>query len=222
VGAIKSHHHNDELEGSKKMATIKLKPIARATMTFGIRGTSPIIMHQWSEKAKSMMRDKQQEGKKTRERELRKPADEAEAATYRTVSGDVGIPAMAFKAAILTAAHKDIGIEKTLVRKAMFLRCDDPGLVIPFTECDEPIIREDMVRVGMGSADLRYRPEFRNWKASVELEIDAELLQDGDVLALVGRAGFGVGLCEWRPEKGGEFGRFEIDSSVPVRFEKSV
>jgi hypothetical protein len=204
------------------MASISLKPIARAKMTFGIRGTSPIIMHQWSEKAKSMMRDKQQAGKKTRERELRKPGDEAMAATYRTESGDVGIPAMAFKSAILTAAHKDIGIEKTLVRKALFLICKDPGLVLPFTACDEPIVREDMVRVGMGAADLRYRPEFRNWKCVVELEIDAELLQDADVLALVGRAGFGVGLCEWRPEKGGEFGRFEIDPDVPVRFEKSA
>jgi len=204
------------------MAAISLKPIARAKMTFGIRGTSPIIMHQWSEKAKAMMRDKQQAGKKTRERELRKPVEEAMAATYRTEDGDVGIPAMAFKSAILTAAHKDIGIEKTLVRKALFLICKDPGLVLAFTECDEPIVREDMVRVGMGAADLRYRPEFRNWKCVVELEIDAELLQDADVLALVGRAGFGVGLCEWRPEKGGEFGRFEIDPDVPVRFERSA
>ncbi len=204
------------------MAAISLKPIARAKMTFGIRGTSPIIMHQWSEKAKSMMRDKQQAGKKTRERELRKPEDEAEAATYRTESGDVGIPAMAFKSSILTAAHKDIGIEKTLVRKALFLICKDPGLVIAFSECDEPIVREDMVRVGMGAADLRYRPEFRNWKCVVELEIDAELLQAGDVLALIGRAGFGVGLCEWRPEKGGEFGRYEVDPDMPVTFEKSA
>lgn len=203
------------------MATISLKPIARAKMTFGIRGTSPLVMHQWSEKAKRMMRDKQQEGKKTKERELRKPNEEAEAATYRTAEGDVGIPAMALKASIVGAAHRDLGIERTLVRKALFLICDDPNLVIPFSSCDEPTVREDMVRVGMGTADLRYRPEFRRWKAAVEFEIDAELLQDSDVLALVGRAGFGVGLCEWRPEKGGEFGRYEIDTDVPVTFEKA-
>ena len=201
------------------MSVISLKPIARARMTFGIRSTSPLLMHQWSEKAKRMMRDKQQEGKKTKTRELRNPDEEAKSATYTTADGDVGIPAMAFKSAIVTAAHKDIGIEKTLVRKALFLICDDANMVIPFTECAEPIVREDMVRVGMGSADLRYRPEFKTWKAEVALEIDAELLQDKDVLALVGRAGFGVGVCEWRPEKGGEFGRFEIDPDVAVRFE---
>ena len=201
------------------MSAISLKPIDRARMRFGIRSTSPLLMHQWSEKAKKMMRDKQQEGKKTKNRELRNPDEEAKLATYTTADGDIGIPAMAFKSSIVAAAHRDIGIERTLVRKALFLVCDDANMVIPFTECTEPIVREDMVRVGMGSADLRYRPEFKTWKAEVTLEIDAELLQAKDVLALVGRAGFGVGICEWRPEKGGEFGRFEIDPDVAVRFE---
>ena len=201
------------------MGTISLKPIARRRMTFGIRGTSPLIMHQWSEKAKREMRDKQQEGKKTKTREKRDPAKEAIAATYTTKSGQIGIPGMAFKSALVTAAHKDIGIEKTLVRKALFLITDDPDKVLPI-EGSKPTVREDMVRVGMGSADLRYRPEFVKWTCLVELEVDSELLQRDDVLALVDRAGFGVGICEWRPEKGGEFGRFEIDPDVAVTFEE--
>jgi hypothetical protein len=201
------------------MAAITLKPIARRRMTFGIRGTSPLIMHQWSEKAKREMRDKQQQGKKTKEREKRVPADEAKAATYTTADGEIGIPGMAFKSALVSAAHKDIGIEKTLVRKALFLVTNDPDKVLPITG-SKPTVREDMVRVGMGSADLRYRPEFVEWQCLIELEVDSELLQRDDVLALVDRAGFGVGICEWRPEKGGEYGRFEIDRTVPIGFEE--
>jgi hypothetical protein len=197
------------------MAAIHLKPIAKRKMTFGIRGTSPLIMHQWSEKAKREMRDKQQEGKKTKTREKRVPLDEAKAATYKTRDGLIGIPGMAFKSALVTAAHKDIGIEKTLVRKALFLVTDDPDKVLPIDHSD-PIVREDMVRVGMGSADLRYRPEFTTWTCLIELEVDSELLQAEDILALVDRAGFGVGICEWRPEKGGEYGRFEIDRDVAI------
>lgn len=200
------------------MASIKLKPIAKKRMTFTIRGTSPLIMHQWSEKAKREMRDKQQDGKKTKTREKRVPTDEAQAATYLTQGGDIGIPGMAFKSALVSAAHKDIGIEKTLVRKALFLVTDDPDKVLPI-DCDDPRVREDMVRVGMGSADMRYRPEFLSWSCAIELEVDSELLQCEDVLALVNRAGFGVGICEWRPEKGGEYGRFEIDPDVAVTFE---
>ena len=198
------------------MAAITLKPIARKRMTFAIKGTSPLIMHQWSEKAMRQMREKQQ-GKKTKDREARNPEAEAKAATYTTDDGQIGIPGMAFKSALVTAAHRDIGIERTLVRKALFLVTNDSGKVLPI-EVEQPVIREDCVRVGMGSADLRYRPEFRKWRCNIELEVDSDLMQEKDVLALVDRAGFGVGICEWRPEKGGEFGRFEIDPDVPVTF----
>ena len=196
---------------------ITLQPIARKTMSFGIRGTSPLIMHAWAEKAKAMMRDKHA-GKKTKARDVRDPQNEAKEATYMTIDGDIGIPGMAFKSALVTAAHKDIGVEKTMVRKAIFLVTPDPNKVLPI-ESDPPVVREDCVRVGMGSADLRYRPEFSQWTCQITLEVDSQYLQEGDVLALVDRAGFGVGICEWRPEKGGEYGRFEIDTSVAVTWE---
>lgn len=202
------------------MSAIALKPIRRVKMSFGIVGTSPLVTHKWSEKAKREMREKQG-GKKTRSREARDPAAEAKAATYVTDDGDYGIPAMALKKAIVGAAHKDIGIEKTLVRKALFLMCDDSNMVIKISS-DPPIVREDQVRVGAGSADMRYRPEFRNWSCRVDLEVDAELLTDEDILSLVDRAGFGVGICEMRPEKGGEFGRFSIDRTSPVSWEPIV
>ena len=50
---------------------ISLKPIQRARMRFGIVGTTPLIQHKWAEKAKQEMRDKQQEGKKTKTRDKR-------------------------------------------------------------------------------------------------------------------------------------------------------
>lgn len=200
------------------MATISLKPIAKRKMTFGIRGISPLIMHQWSEKAKREMRNKQQSGKKTKTRENRNPEAEAKEAMYTTDQGSIGIPGMAFKSALVSAAHKDIGIEKTLVRKALFLVTDDSNKILPI-DGSHPRVREDPVHVGMGT-DLRYRPEFDEWTCKIELEVDSELLQRDDVLALVDRAGFGVGIGEWRPERGGEFGRFEIDPDVPVSFEE--
>lgn len=199
------------------MAQITLEPIKKRLMTFGIKGVSPLIMHKWSEKALAMMRGKHA-GKKTKERSVRDPENEAKEATYVTADGQIGIPGMAFKSALVSAAHKDIGVEKTLVRKALFLVTEDPGKVLPI-EGSPPIVREDSVRVGMGSADLRYRPEFREWTCAITLEVDAQLLQAKDVLSLVDRAGFGVGICEWRPEKGGEYGRFCVDPAVPVTFE---
>lgn len=194
------------------MAT--LKPIALKDIEFTIRGTSPLIQHKWSEKAKRQMREKQA-GKKTKSREVRDPEKEVHDATHFTEQGEYGIPLEAIKKAIITAAHKDIGIEKTLVRKSLYIRSDDPGNILAM-KCDEPIMREDLVRVGAGSADLRYRPEFRNWSVRIKATFDSDNLQIDDLLNLVNRAGFGVGLHEMRPEKDGDYGRFEVDTSESV------
>lgn len=193
---------------------INLKQIRSENLSFTIRGISPLIQHAWSEKAKEMMREKHA-GKKSKNRDVRDPASEMRAATYYTDEEKYGIPAMAFKSSLIAAAHKDIGIEKTLLRKALFIHCDDSNGVMEM-ECPDPVMREDCVRVGAGSADLRYRPEFRDWSVRVSVTFDSELLQVQDIINLVNRAGFGCGIGEWRPEKGGEFGRFEVDTVMPV------
>lgn len=199
---------------------INIKPIQQKRMTVRIVGTSPLQQHQWDEKAKRMMREKQA-GKKSKDREVRDPQAEFEAATYRTAKGKYGFPGMALKRAIIAAAHKDLGIEKTMVRKALFLHIDDPGGIIEM-DCKPPRMREDMMRVGMGSVDLRYRPEFEEWAATVDIEFDSELLTDQDVITLIDRAGFGVGIGEGRPEVGRDFGRFKVDIDFGMKVGKKA
>lgn len=191
-----------------------LAPIKRMLVTFRIKSISPMIQHAWSDKAKKEMRDRKA-GKKTKTREACNPEQEGKDATYYTEDGGYGIKLESLKSAIISAAHKDIGIEKTLVRKALFIRCKDRNGILKI-ECDDPEIVEDHVRVGAGNADLRYRPYFYTWSVEVTCELDAELLQTRDLLTLVDRAGFGVGIGEKRPEKGGEYGRFTIDTAFPV------
>lgn len=190
---------------------LEIKPIQRKRVTLRLIGESPLQMHQWDEKAKAMIREKQA-GKKTKTREARDPQREYEAATYRTPDGRYAIPGMAVKRALITAAHKDLGVEKTLVRKAVFVQIDpeDNGL-IPLDTYSEPWMREDMMRVGVGSTDLRYRPQFDEWAVIITVEIDAELLTEADLIRLIDRAGFGVGILEGRPEVGRDFGRFRCD-----------
>jgi hypothetical protein len=74
-----------------------------------------------------------------------------------------------------------------------------------------PEIREDMVRIGMGSADLRYRGEFKNWHMDLILEYNAS----GDmtleqILNVINAGGYTCGIGEWRPEKDGSFGKYHI------------
>jgi len=196
------------------MSLIELRPINRRHLTLTLKSKSTLVQHKWDEKALRQMREKHA-GKKTKNREVRNPEAEFIAATHLTKDGEYGLPAGAIRAAIIGAAHKDLGIEKTLVRKALFIVCDDPGNVIPI-EADAPVMREDVVRVGQGSTDLRYRPEFAFWRCTVTIEFNADLLTVEAILTLLDWAGFGVGLLEMRPEKGGEFGRFEVDRTLPI------
>jgi hypothetical protein len=193
---------------------IEIKPIVASKISFWIRGTSPLIQHAWSEKGLGMMRMTASERKKV-PKVGRDPKSEAANSCYRTDAGEIGIPLTAFKSSLIGAAHKDFGLEKTLLRKAFFIPTTDSNRVVPII-ADDYIIREDIVRVGMNQTDLRYRPEFRNWKARIVAEIDAGLLTPADIVTLVNRAGFSVGIGEWRPEKGGEYGRFEIDHTEPM------
>lgn len=193
---------------------VRLQPINKCRVSLRINGISTLIQHQWSSKALGMIRDKHA-GKKTKTRDVRNPEEEGNAAAYKTDDGDFGVPALAIKSAIITAAHKDIGIEKTLVKKALFILCNDSRKVLPM-DCDDPVITEDPVTVGNGKTDLRYRPYFHRWGVNVSFEIDNALLQVEDLVNLIDRAGFGVGIGEWRPEKGGEYGRFEVDRTVPI------
>lgn len=74
----------------------------------------------------------------------------------------------------------------------------------------EPKPREDMVRVGMGTADIRYRAEFSPWKVRLSLSYNAGALSPEQIVNLFNIAGFGVGVGEWRPEKDGSYGRFHV------------
>lgn len=193
---------------------ITLKPIRKMNISFTIRGMSPMIQHAWSEKGLRMMRMTAAERKK-QPKVARNPEEEAAACVYHTDEGEIGIPLTAFKGSLIGAAHKDFGLEKTLLRKAFFIPSTDSNLITPM-QADDYIVREDIVRIGANQTDIRYRPEFRNWSVQITAQIDPDLLEFKDIANLVNRAGFSVGIGEWRPEKGGEYGRFELDDTQPI------
>jgi hypothetical protein len=166
-----------------------------------------------------MMKDKHA-GLRVRNREVRDPHQEFLDATYRCEDGRYGFPAGGIKAALIEAAHKDIGLDKKLLRKSLFVRPDDKVNNLIAMETEEPIMREDVVRIGQSQTDIRYRPEFLDWAMTLKLEFDSQSLSQENILNLIERAGFGVGLGEWRPEKGGEYGRFSVDREFAVETQR--
>jgi hypothetical protein len=83
----------------------------------------------------------------------------------------------------------------------------------------EPKMREDVVTVGRGT-DLRYRPEFMEWRTTLTVVYVKSALTRGSVLSLIDAGGMGVGVGEWRPEKSGDHGTYMIDQDRDVEVVK--
>ena len=71
------------------------------------------------------------------------------------------------------------------------------------------------MKVGMGVADLRYRGEFRNWWADLPIEYNRSSQYSLEaIINIINAGGFVCGVGEWRPEKDGNFGRYEVEATV--------
>jgi hypothetical protein len=183
---------------------ISIPQIAIQRLMVKIVGDSPLITHAWAAKAIRQIKDKQ-EKKATKGREAREPEADYQAAFYRT---DDGVPAMrsvAFKMAAVSAC-RDLDMKMTEARGRFHIE----GELIEII--GEPRMREDMVRVGMGTADIRYRPEFVKWSAILPITYNSTQISPEQIINLLNVAGFGVGVGEWRPEKNGQYGRFHVAS----------
>lgn len=197
-------------------ATIEISRIAAETLLVPIAGTTPLIVHRFSEKAKRQMLDNMQ-GRKS-PKQAKDPQAEYEAAFYRLSDGGYGFPSLAFKAATVGGARFYSGVTMTALKQFMYLRGEvgDDGRALTRIE-GEPVMREDVVTVGRNGSDLRYRPQFSQWTATLEVTYVTSALTRGSVLSLIDAGGMGVGVGEWRPEKDGDFGTYRVDPDREVQ-----
>lgn len=193
---------------ASEAGAIQIQRLAEETMLVPIKGTTPLIVHNFSEKSKRAMLDAMQ-GKRS-PKQPKDPEAEYEAAFYRLEDGGYGFPANAFKLALVDASRfygKDV--TKVALRQFVFIFGENQS---PLVKIDgEPVMREDVVRVGNGGTDLRYRPEFAEWSTILQVSYITSALTRDSVLSLIDAAGLGVGVGEWRPAKDGTNGTFKVD-----------
>lgn len=191
-------------DNSTTTVSISLPALIINEMEIDIVGDSPLICHAWSEKAKREMLDKQMKKAKTA-KEAKDPTADFRACLYIRDDGKYGFPAAAFKSAAVDACSSVDGITKVEARGAFHIVGDLPEIY------GEPNPREDMVRVGMGTADIRYRAEFREWRARIRIRFNANVLSAEQIVNLFNTAGFAVGIGDWRPQKDGSYGMFHVE-----------
>jgi hypothetical protein len=212
-----------------KEEVVQIRPLNIKQTKIRIVGDTPLIVHAWSDKAKKMMLDAQTKATKTSAKPVRDPYDEFINSLYwltpkpeATVEdfeeavkngAKWGFPVGAIKMAGNSAAYRNGWVKNQMqLRGSYFLKSEFGELAE--IQGSVPAMREDMVRIGMGSADLRYRAEFKEWYIDMILEYNA----DGDmqleqIVNVLNAGGYSCGIGEWRPERDGDFGRYHIATS---------
>ena len=185
------------------VSVISLPRFDLRSMTIRLIGDAPLICHAWSHKAKKEMLDKQM--KKARQAKAAKdPNQDFLDSLYVHPDGGYGFPAVAFKAAAVDACSHVEGITKVEARGAFHINGDLVKII------GEPTMREDMVRINMGKADIRYRGQFDTWSVEFVIRFNASTLSPEQIIHLFNIAGFGIGVGEWRPQRDGSFGLFHV------------
>lgn len=219
---------------SKKVELVAIKPIEMQEVNLTIVGDTPLIVHAWSEKAKKQMLDAQMGKAKGKQRNKKSPAqdfidsmywltnkpdstdaesEEDKLALFSRAVQDgakFGFPVTALKQAAISASYRKGWTKDKMSLRGVFFIDGGFGEFMEI-KSDPPVMREDMVKVGKGTADIRYRGEFRNWSASFTLKYDVNGQFDlSSIINMINAGGTVCGLGEWRVERDGQFGMFHV------------
>jgi len=201
-----------------KAKSVEIKEFDIKQVVIPVTGISPLITNKFSNKAMQMILDVHLGKAKNKKHEIKDPNADYENAKHVSSQGWEGFPASGFKAAIIRAA-KMIGMVMKDTQTAFFVKADDEETQLVRIYGDSRM-RQDMVRVGMGSADVRFRPEYPTWEANLTIEFNEGILSLDQIYQLVKAAGYGCGIGEMRPEKGKfNYGRFALsqETNPPVK-----
>lgn len=209
---------------SKKAVEIKAPKFRIAEIP--IRGTTPLVMHKFGAKAKAQIIATQTAGSQAGGKKVRAPKDwEAvyNDCFHTSKEGWHGIPAGAFRNAAISAC-RTVGYKMTHAKLAFFVLCDGYD-----TEDGTPLVRlagkpkkhTAYARNDNGSVDIRVRPMWEEWTATLRIRFDEDMFSFDDVANLVMRIGMQVGLLEGRPDSknsaGQGWGMFEIEEKKMAR-----
>ncbi len=201
---------------------IVIKPAKFEHATVTIRGTTPLVLHKFSQKVQQSIIATQEAGSQSRKGKAREARNFQELfmnARHIARAGWDGIPANAFRNAMISAC-RTVGFKMTIAKMSLFVKADgfdEEGTGLVRITKGEPFMHQGPGRNANGGIDIRSRPMWEpGWEAVVTLRWDADQFSSSDVVNLLARAGMQVGVGEGRPDSkmsaGCGWGEFEIIS----------
>ena len=183
------------------------------TVLVSLRGVSPILMHRWSDKSEV---DSGSNVRRTNVNRLT-PREEAEETAYRTPEGLLYMPSAAVVRCFREAASdfKQRGKRQSMkyAAGAAFIPVSDVLLFNP-TLTDFEVDSRPVVIPATKGRIMRHRPRLNAWRLVFYVGIDTDLIGMDTAQEIMTAGGSLKGLGDYRPEKGGPFGRFAVETFV--------
>jgi hypothetical protein len=192
-------------EKAEKEVHVTIQPPNLETAVLEIKGAAPYVQHKFSAKARQQMHETQAAGSTAKKGKKKEPKDFEAAyrdAMHVAPDGWCGIPASGLRMAMISAC-KLCGFQMTRAKLSIFVEPDgfDADDGTPLVRIvGEPVYTELAVRLETGTTDLRVRPMWREWSATVRVTYDADQFTLTDVANLLQRAGRQVGIGEGRAD----------------------
>ena len=183
---------------------VEIPKLGIQTMNLRLVGDSELICHKWSQKAITDIQSKQS-GAARAKKGARDPMQEYLDSMYEHPDGGYGFPTLAFKSAAVDAWCHVEGIRKGIAQGAFHVI----GELVQIQ--GEPRMRTDMRRIGIGIGDPVYRGAFKEWAVDLTIRFNPNVLSAAQIVNLFNTAGFAMGVGDWRPQKGGNFGMFHCE-----------
>ncbi len=126
-----------------------------------------------------------------------------------------GFPVTAIKKAAISSAYRnEWSKDKVSMQGAFFLDGEGEQQLVEIKSPSIPDIRQDPVKVGMGTSDIRYRPQFTEWSIDMTLRYNVNgKLKLKDIFNIIDLGGRTNGIGEWRIEKSGQYGSYHVAST---------
>jgi len=178
-----------------------------------VRGRPPgLLSDRYGERTRQIIKEREANPSRKMAKEARNPEAEFLGSLYVIAKSNgaptrYGFPAVAFQKAMIAAAGRFAGLKNMgpTLAGAVTIEADLVEL-----RASEPVMREDPRGIKGVRSSLIYRGWFTEWEADLPVRFDSDLLSESQILNLLARAGEQVGIGNWRPEKKGNFGRWEI------------
>jgi len=202
-----------------KEQIILVPPLKTRRASFKITGTAPYMQRAFGKSAKQEIKRKHEAGSQAKSKNKKEPKDFEKLfkeATHFSEEGWIGIPAVAFRNAMIEACRL-VGFKMTLAKCSIWIIPDgiDAENGSPLIKIYGKVEKHIEITRIQKTIDLPVRPMWRKWSAVVTVQWDEDQFSETDMANLLARAGWQIGIGEGRPfsikSAGIGFGTFEID-----------